>query len=96
MSSSLFVWMLLAFSNLDCILLLVIAFFETVILFFNLKTDSIFLTFLVFFLMLIVFFLQISASKCHNSIGRQNEKRSMNFSGQIIIQAEDKRSMLLS
>ena len=36
------VWMLLAFSNLDCILLLVIAFFETVILFFNLKTDSIF------------------------------------------------------
>ena len=57
MSSSLFVWMLLAFSNLDCILLLVIAFFETVILFFNLKTDSIFLMFLVFFLMLIVFFL---------------------------------------
>ena len=49
--------MLLAFSNLDCILLLVIAFFETVILFFNLKTDSIFLMFLVFFLMLIVFFL---------------------------------------
>ena len=27
---------------------------------------------------------------------RQNEKRSMNFSGQIIIQSEDKRSMLLS
>ena len=36
------------FFKFDCILLLVIACFETVILFFSLKTDSIFLMFLVF------------------------------------------------
>ena len=48
LSFSLFVWTLIAFLKFDCILLLVIACFETVILFFNLKTDSIFLMFLVF------------------------------------------------